>query len=883
MFNLGRLLTERPSYLPDGSDLGGFIGLLMNVMKNDSLQVSIPALHLWAKLLSSDQISKAPAVQNVMPDLLEICSQRLIRYEALPRESDHPSMVFLNEDIETAPERHAFLGNYARFCNQVVERVVQQQPIDALYHILGQADQVLTHLYDNEPPFNPSTYSKYSIPWLRLDAEFTVIEAALRGCLKWLTSSETESIKHQHNIMTSNLQVWCDRMLGLTFEDPRIKERVIQLVVGFAVGPLRQDAQFALRVFDYVLETNCPTFSACAPYTEAVNNLQVFATHQLQRLAIRFADQLADIYAVVKSKVLAIGQAAASDEQTTARYKSILFVINHRATNIESATREERLQSCVRPVVDRWRNERLNFMLSSFENFSQLLGLDLVQDYLTSRHVENIENWSAQILDEEGKALQVKMQSASESLPLRSTKHILGASVEKLEPATQPYEIACGLWQQYLPIILPPLLKFIGRSHACYDPDNWTSVAPELKSTIHRIFTDRFWQHGISQGTRDEFYANIGGTKTTLEGFASSIRATLRLIRETGYRLLFYMSLLGDQFYGLHELSEPLANALFADACALSSHQLTILIDTIRPLLENCPVKHHAQFLSPLISALFEQVDRKASMEWARIEEKKSSSIEGDDLASEMKEESVLRQLTMAAVMLVAALLEPSKLHIPPPMNGKIKANGAVAAQLQKSTRPFILQTPRVLKPLILFCTHALGMHDTRAASLITKVLRTIIPDFTGSSSLDAEVREFISTEVLKACITSLNDGYFVDMQKDFAQLIASILALYTTRTDTPRQILLTLPNMDRDKLDQALHSVLHPKSGPKQQRAIVFDLLQGYRSIALRDQGKLPKPDPNKLRSALQQKYITADMEGMELRDKSEEPNLGGVAEMFK
>lgn len=288
-------------------------------------------------------------------------------------------------------------------------------------------------------------------------------------------------------------------------------------------------------------------------------------------------------------------------------------------------------------------------------------------------------------------------------------------------------------------------------------------------------------------------------------------------------------------------------------------------------------------FLSPLISALFEQIDRKASMEWIRIEDMKAKTVEGDDLASEMKEESVLRQLTMAAVMLVATLLEPPKPPVPAAVNGKMKPNGVRLSHSSTSTRPFILQTPRVLKPLILFCTHALGMHDTRAASMITKVLRTIINDFTGSSSLHAEVREFISTEVLKACITSLNDVYFVDMQKDFAQLIASILALYTSRTDTPRQVLHSLPNIDGKKVDDALQSLLHPKAHPKQQRAIVLELLQGYRSVALRDQGKLPRPDPNKMRSALQQKYIAADMEGMELRDKSEEPDLDGVAEMFK
>lgn len=853
----------------------------MDVMKHDSLQVSIPALHVWVKFLNSDAIATASAIQNMFPMLLETCSQRLIRYEFLPNDSQHPSILFLNEDIETMPERHAFLGNYARFSNQVVERVVQQQPIDALYHILGQADQILAHLYDSEPPFNPSKYTKYSIPWLRLDAQFTVIEAALRGCLRWLTGSSDDSVKHQHDVMTSNLQVWCDRLLGLIFEDPRIKERVIQLVVGFACGPLRHDAQFGVRVFDHVLETNSPGFPDCTAYNDAVRELQVFRTHQLQRLGIRFADHLATIFDMVERKILAISQNGALDEEVRARYTSVLFVIVQRATNIETTVQETRLDQYSGPLIEKWQDEHLQQSLASFNAFSQLLGLNLVQSYLSSHQALQIDDWSAQPLDSEGERIQKMLQNALESLPLRSTKHMFTASVDKVESSPHALDVARRLWQKHLAVMLPPLLRLISYSHTCYDPKNWPAMTVEETPIIPRIFKDRFWQHGISQGTRDDFYANIGGTKATLEGFASSVRAAMRLIRETGYRLLYYMSLLGDDFYGLRDLPEPLAQTLFKDACALSPHQMTVLIDTTRPILENCPANQRVHFLPPLISALFDQVDQKTSAEWSRIKQRKSASSHNEDLAEEMKDESVLRQLTLAAVMLVATLLEPTKVHIS--STGKSKPNGIIKAQQQEPTRTFVLQTPRILKPLILFCTHALSMHDTRSCSLITKVLRTIINDFAGEGDLESDVREFISTDVLKACITSLNDAYFVDMQRDLAQLIASILTLYSPRTDTPTQVIMSLPGIRREKLEHTVRFLSKSHTNTKQQRALVLDLLKGFRSVPIQDQGKIPKPDPNKLRSTMQQRYMTADMEGMELRDKDEEQDLGGVAEMFK
>lgn len=183
-------------------------------------------------------------------------------------------------------------------------------------------------------------------------------------------------------------------------------------------------------------------------------------------------------------------------------------------------------------------------------------------------------------------------------------------------------------------------------------------MTPELAPAVRKIFTDRFWQVGISEGSRDDFYAKIGGTRSTMEGIASSARSTMRTIREVGYRLLFYMSTLGDFLYSFPELPGPLSQALFAEAGVLSPHQMSTLVDTIRPLIEKCPPAHRSNFLPPLLTALFQQVDSRASLEWERIEKINKAAGENDDLVQEMKDESILRQLTMASVRLVDSLLE---------------------------------------------------------------------------------------------------------------------------------------------------------------------------------------------------------------------------------
>ena len=204
--------------------------------------------------------------------------------------------------------------------------------------------------------------------------------------------------------------------------------------------------------------------------------------------------------------------------------------------------------------------------------------------------------------------------------------------------------------------------KSYSHAHSFHNSANWTGLAPDTGDIIvGRILTDRFWQVGISSGSRDDFYAKVGGSKTTMEGLASSVRATIRAVRETSYKLLLYMSLLGPDLYSYNELSEPLSNALFENSCNLSAHQTSMLVDTIAPIIFNCPSDCRGQFLPPIISAMFTRLDQKVSTEWAKIEERSREDSVDNNLAEEMRDESVLRQLTYTCVTLVVSMLDPSR------------------------------------------------------------------------------------------------------------------------------------------------------------------------------------------------------------------------------
>jgi exportin-5 len=103
-------------------------------------------------------------------------------------------------------------------------------------------------------------------------------------------------------------------------------------------------------------------------------------------------------------------------------------------------------------------------------------------------------------------------------------------------------------------------------------------------------------------------------------------------------------------------------------------------------------------------------------------------------------------------------------------------------------------------------------------------------------------IREYIASDVLRACITSFHEPYFVDLQKDLASLIASILVYYSPLTKTPRDVLLSLPNIKAADVDKLNDFITKPGAHTRQQRALVLDLLKDLKGVSIAEMGKLPK-----------------------------------------
>ncbi|KAK2612127.1 karyopherin [Conoideocrella luteorostrata] len=865
---LGDYFERKYSQMPPDVAGSDFLRLLIEVTQSPSLMVSIPILVTWTRILGHRSLGPSDLLSSTIGPLLEVCSSRLVRYENLPDNSTDPTYLFLLEDTDTVPERHAFLGNYHRYSSQVIEHIVQLKLVDAISHILGRTEYILQNLYDGQPAFSKQTYSKHSMPALRVDSHFTVIEATLKGYVKWRRHHGRDN-EQQVTEIESNLETWCNKLLEMTFEDPMIRKRSLQLLVYFSTTALNKNAGFMLKVLEHILLT-WPTLDLeNRAYNEAVKDLQSESMIELQRLAAEMPDHLLGVYDQIESRVNDMMNSGALDEKRSLAYKSFLFLIIHRASGIDTQTKIQKLAEFIEPVKAQWQSERIRTSLKSYTDFCQYLGLDKAQRYLASRRAHEINDWGTCELDAEGLSLQSELEERLKTLPLRPTKSFLAFSVERLDKSSPAFQASYALWQDGFSNILADLLEYLKFAHATHNPASWAEWPTEMQGMVDRVLSDRFWQAGISEGSKDDFYARVMDKKSTIEGLASTIRGSVRFVRETAYAIIYCMSRLDMQFYGFNGLSGPLSEALFSDSIWLSTHQQSNLLNLVRYLVDDCPVDYRGQFLPQLLAACFRQMDVKIHGEWEKMEKQQTSAADGEaGLKEEMKAESILRQVTYTGVMMVADFLDPTKSNPPALASRTRKETSEPDAPVSyPSLRKFCLTRQEIVEPLLVFCTHGIRMRDTRCCGMILRLFISLVPEFlsvegqtqtrplvhvhdrrvismniTVPAEIATVIREYIASDVLKACLTSFHEQYFVEVQKELASLIATIVVFYTPISATPRGILLSLPNVDPAELDRLGPYIAKPEAHTRQQRAIILEVLKDLKGVSVSEMGKLAK-----------------------------------------
>ena len=887
---LADAISQHPKLIEHADlDVPAFFDLMIYVLQSRSLVVSIPVLHSWSKMMAVQDNAIIDMVLRALGTLIQTCSERLLRYENLPSDSDDEVIRFLDEDFDTVPERHAFLGNYRRYCTSIIQAISRSRPIEALQHVLEQMRNMLQiGPYTGGRGFQTQNYSRNSFPVLQFDAQYNVVNSALKGFSLWCM--DIQALNHAEPLYAKaeqdraraeqSLQDWSHSVINIHVDDPEIAAQMLQTLVS-VLRTIKPGEGFVLQIVQHLLTMRLYDNPAHTAFSDGVKAFEGLRVVELQKLALVFANDLLDVYHELEPRVGVLAQKHGDDQRLVWGYRAFLFMIIHRAQGIEPSERMERLAGMLDPVYAAWRNPDLTASVGSLQTFCESLGLGDLTEFYKTYHFDRMQDWSAQQLDEAGQAKQRLVKERSDALPLRMTKSMLAATTEKLRPSSDEFDTACTLWNGIIPVILPALLQMLRHAQAFHNMANWSQLPDELQMVIKRTLQDRFWQSGISSESKEDFYARISGSKASYEGFASTVRGAMRNIREQGYHVIYLMTKFEEQFYSIPDLAAPVADALFADAEALSANHLHPIINLATGLVSRCPPHHRERFLPPLLIQLFTKLDGKISMEWAAIGAAQGRDArEDEDLGDEMRMESVLRQLTFSMVSFVPFLLEFDKQQPPPLQHQNGGKNGVNGGPARPTISDVVLSNPAVLEPMLLFCTHALRMRDTRCCTSICKVFRAIVPQFQAAEAPAPQVREFICSAVLRACIESLNEPYFADMQKDLASLIAHIILLYSRHTATPRDLMLSLPDMSAAKVDKTFGKIAKAGS-ERQQRALVLELLEGVRGVSIYEAGKIARPtSKGHGRSGVQQQYM--EVEQAPGITNGEEVGLEGVAGLF-
>lgn len=173
-------------------------------------------------------------------------------------------------------------------------------------------------------------------------------------------------------------------------------------------------------------------------------------------------------------------------------------------------------------------------------------------------------------------------------------------------------------------------------------------------------------------------------------------------------------------------------------------------------------------------------------------------------------------------------------------------------------------------------------MRDTRCCNVVLRVFRSIVPDFGRQGASPSPIQEFISSDVLKACIISFHEPYFVEVQRELAQLIATILIYYCPHSDTPKKVLQSLPGIQEKSVDRCINHLARPGVGFRQQAAFVMELLWKLRGVSISEQGRVTKRagTVRKEMSKMQKEFMKVGIESG--RKKQATPEMDGVAGMF-
>ncbi|KAK9450008.1 armadillo-type protein [Limtongia smithiae] len=832
------LATKKNNQLPTETDFNGYLELVLLTTRHESLIISGLSLQFWSSILRLENLAQRPAVTELLPRLLELSADRIIKYEGV--EERTVTKQFLEMDFESVPEMHAFLGNYKRYIEDIARLVVCRMPIDSMLWLDVRLDKFFSswHGWHNQEWTTPAALRKDPL-YIVAYGQFAIVDAALRGISRWRVWYKEADKEDATLKMNPIIERFCERMLSMEITDPVLLRKQIQTLVQFA--PLMKHVpQSIFNVLEKVLHA-C-TFEYPAEATdedrELIREVRNNCDTELNRLAYLMPEALMEIYPALERIIHSIISSDKVSDHEVVSFLSFLLVISQRSN---APNKAECFAQIVDPVLNRWTDESTVKGLSELPWFMEQVGIVEIANYFRERGVTANTDLLNTPMDDRGRDLKARLRTQwAKMFPIRATRIFIQYTIEKLSHDSEEFQALLVLWKPRVQPIIEYILRLIAQIHAYCNSLNWKDLPEEVRSFVRDSCEEKFWHAGISLQSHDQFVEESVKATQSLRDFANSLGMMLRYTREYAFLALGSITQLEETMYEVPGIGMLLWQFVAGEPQGISLHAWKHLVAlVVRPSVKNCPEKLRAKFFVEFLPGVFNQLDALLMERWSaqasrnavsgapnggdRIDEL-NDAAEGDEaLSEEMAEEYHLRQLTNVVDRLMLDLAGP---NAGGQSTGKDESWEAGSGQEKKTgneMRALLIDSPTLLAPFLSLCNHLLTVRDTRCSYSCAMMLRQMLPTMIGRYS---EVDDFLCDVVMSSCVQVLGDAYYGDVAGEASYVLTIIYTVLRGKYDRPfKKVMQLIPGTSMDEM-LTLENELASVKTLRQQRGVMMEFL---------------------------------------------------------
>ncbi|KAK9462877.1 armadillo-type protein [Lipomyces oligophaga] len=843
--------------LPASTDLKGYLELVLATTQHPSLIISGLSLQFWSSILRLEELARLAEVTELLPRLLELAADRIIKYEVV--EEQTVTRKFLELDFDSVPEMNAFLGNYRHFVEDIARLVVCRIPIDSLAWLDMRLDKFFSSWTGWRTRVSPSVLRQDPMFHVAY-AQFAIVDAAIRGIGRWRIWYRESDRDAQTETLNPVIERFCERMISMDVTDPVLLRKQVQTLVQFA--PLmKHETRTVFSVLEKVLYACTFEYPADASDEdrELIREIRNQCDTELNRLAYLMPEALMEIYSDLERIIKEIIASNKLSDHEIVSFLSFLLVISQRSSASDDR-KAECLAQIVDPVLGRWTDETTMKGLSQLSWFMEQVGIVEIANYFRKRGVDGSTDLLATQIDEEGRQLKLRLRNQWAVLfPIRATRIFIQYTIERVDTSSTEFTRLMALWKPRVQPIIPHVLQLIAQIHAYCDPENWQALPTEVQSFVRDSCLEKFWHAGISRQSQDEFINESVKAALTLRDFANSLGMMLRYTREYAFLALGSMSHLGSTIYEVPQMGTNLWAAVAGEPQGVSLHAWKHMVAlVVRPAVRNCPRAYWDVFLVDFVPQVLTQLDQLLEERWSSLTQRglQMEVTTDEEVTEEMTEEYHLRQLSNVVDRLLIDLVGPLKsatstmLNLSAATNGtkeggekthdKNGGNNATDTTESGGIREFVVSKPIILGPVLSLCNHLLIVRDTRCSYSCALMLRQLIPLLICKYD---EVDDFLCDVILPSCLQLLRDGYYAEVAGEASYVLTMVYTVLRGRYDRPfKKVMEVVGGGVGPEEMMALERELASARTLKQQRGAMMEFLSVVGAIPEGPEGEVAR-----------------------------------------